>query len=56
MFYLHLLTGLISSTKYWRVAKNLLPVLKVSSHEETETLTNGNSGKRKVGFSDIMKN
>ena len=47
MFYLHLLTELISSTKYWRVAKNLLPVLKVSSHEETEILTNGNSGKKK---------
>ena len=28
MFYLHLLTGLISSNKYRRVAKNLVPLLK----------------------------
>ena len=28
MFYLHLLFGLISSKKYWRAAKNLVPVLK----------------------------
>ena len=28
MFYLDLLTGLISSNKYWRVAKNLVPLLK----------------------------
>ena len=29
MFYLHLLIGLISSNKYWRVAKKLLLLLKV---------------------------
>ena len=28
MFYLHLLTGLISSNKYWTVAKQIVPVLK----------------------------
>ena len=29
MFYLHLLIGLISSIKYWRVAKKLVLLLKV---------------------------
>ena len=29
MFYLHLLIGLISSNKYWRVAKKLVLLLKV---------------------------
>ena len=28
MFYLHLLIGLISSKRYWRVAKTLVPVFK----------------------------
>ena len=28
MFHLHLLTGLISSKKYWRVVKKLVAVLK----------------------------
>ena len=28
MFYLHLLVGLISSKKYCRVVKNLVPILK----------------------------
>ena len=28
MFYLHVLIGLISSKKYWRVAKFLVPVLE----------------------------
>ena len=27
MFYLHLLIGLISSKKYWRETKNLVPAL-----------------------------
>ena len=37
MFYLHLLTGLISSNKYWRVAKNLLPLFKRGQMESSET-------------------
>ena len=28
MYYLPLLIGLISSNKYWRLTKNLVPVLK----------------------------
>ena len=28
MFHLHLLIGLISSKKFWRLAKNLVPILK----------------------------
>ena len=28
MFYLHLLIGFISSMKYWRVVKKLVPILK----------------------------
>ena len=27
-FYLHLLIGLISSMKYWRVAKKLVPIFR----------------------------
>ena len=28
IFYLHLLIGLITSKIYWRIAKNLVPILK----------------------------
>ena len=58
MFYWHFSIGLISSRKYWSVAKSLVPVLKMVIQVKFyfhEFLTKIQKKCRKIEFSKITK-